>query len=34
MSIFRAERVEEFAAAKCDFLSKLVNAARNNKVKF
>ena len=35
LSIFRAGRVEEFAAAaKCDFLAKLVPAARNNEVKF
>ena len=33
LSIFRAGRVEEFAAAKCHFLTKLVLAARNNKVK-
>ena len=34
MSIFLAGRFEDFATAKCDFLAKLVPAARKNKVKF
>ena len=32
--MFRAGRVEEFAAAQCQFLAKLVPTARNNRVKF
>ena len=31
---FRAGRVKKFAATKCDFLAKLVLAARKNNVKF